>query len=105
MEIDISNRFIFSSCYSDKVTTIIQSVILTATIVSSNHVDKIVVNTKGGMGTWMKGKDEPPQWFITAASRHEDPGKGTVHTMIRDWKDVEKSIFWFKKRVSSRGRI
>ena len=45
-----------------------QPVILTVIIVYSDHVDKTVVNTKCGTGTWIKGKDEIPQWLIAAAS-------------------------------------
>ena len=37
MEINISDNFTFATCYSDKVATIMQPVILTVTIVSMNH--------------------------------------------------------------------
>ena len=45
-----------------------QHAILTVIIVSSNHVCKTVVNSKGRAGTWIKGKDEIPQWYVAAAS-------------------------------------
>ena len=51
----------------------------------------------GELVTWMKVKFKLPQQFIAAASLHLDPGKGTVHAMIRDCKDDENSLFWFEK--------
>ena len=63
-----SNPFTFSTCYSDKVGSLMKPVILTIIIVSSNHVHKTAVNTKSGRGTFVKGKDELPNWFISSAS-------------------------------------
>lgn len=97
MEFNISDPFTFSSCDTNEVAILMQPVILTVIIASSNHVDRKVVNSKGGTGTWIKVKDELPQWIIAAASRCLDPGKGTVRAMIRDWKDGENCIFQFEK--------
>ena len=60
MEINISDPFTFSFCHTDDVATLVQYFILTVIIISINHVDKTVVNTKGRTGTWIKGKDELP---------------------------------------------
>ena len=86
MEINISDHFTFATCYSNKVATLMQQVILTVTIVSSNHVYNTVVNTKSGTGAYVKGIDKLPQWLIDTSSRHKNPVEGTVHAMIRDWK-------------------
>ena len=56
MEINISDPFTLSSCYADEAETLMKPVIFTVIIVSNNHVDKTIVNTKGGTGTWIKGK-------------------------------------------------
>ena len=69
--------------------------ILTTTIVSSNHVHKTVVNTKSGTCNFIKGKDELPNWLIASTSQHDNPDEGTVHSMIRDWKDGLNFMFIF----------
>ena len=55
------------------------------------------MSTKVGTGTWIKGQDEIPQWLVYVASRYLDPGKGTFHTMIRNFNSVENSVFYFEK--------
>ena len=62
-----SDPFTVSTCYFDKVGSFIKLVVLTAMIVSRNHVHKTVVNTKSGTGTFIKGKDELIYWFIASA--------------------------------------
>ena len=87
-----------STCYSDKVVTFMQPVVLTMTLVSSNHVHKTVVNAKSDMGTFIKEINELPKWHIASAARHENPDKGTVHDMIREWNDGVNHVFPFAPR-------
>ena len=86
MEINTSDPFAFTTCFSDKVAMLMQLAILTVKIVSSNHVCKTVINAKSVTGTCIKGIDELPQWLVAAASRCENPVEATDHAMTRDWK-------------------
>ena len=63
-----------------------QPAILMLMIVSSAHVHKMVVDTKRGIGTYIKGKDELPNWLIASASQHDYPDERTTHNMTSDWK-------------------
>ena len=82
MEFNTSDPFDFSSCCTDEAAMLTQLVILTVLIISSNHVDKTVVNSKEGTDTWTKGDNELPRWLIDADIRYQDPDKGTVRPMI-----------------------
>ena len=96
MEMTGSDPFTFATCYSDKVGSLMQPVILTTTIVSSNHVHKTVVNTKSGTCNFIKGKDELPNWLIASASQHYNPDEGASQAMIRDCKDGLNCMFLFE---------
>ena len=84
MEMMGSYPFAFATCYSDKVGSLMQPVILTVIIVSITHVHKTVVNIKSGTATFIKGKYELPNWLIDSASQGDNPDEGTVHAIIRD---------------------
>ena len=60
MEMWGSDPFTFTTCYSDKVGSLMKPVIHTITIVSTNHVQNTVVNIKGSTVTFIKEKDELP---------------------------------------------
>ena len=87
MEMMVSDPFIFATYYSDKVGSLMQPVILTVTIMSSTHIHTTVVNTKSGIGTFNKDKDELSNWLIASVSQYDNLDEGTVHAIIKDWKD------------------
>ena len=98
-----SGPFTFTICYFNEVRSLIQLVILTATIISSTHVHKKVFNTKSGTGTFIKGKDELPNYLIAFASHLDNPDEGTFYARIKDWKAGLNCIFPFAKESPSRG--
>ena len=77
-----SDRFAFTSYFSDKIKLLMQPVTLTVTIVPSTHVHKIAVNTKSGTGTFVKGKDEIYNWILATASQDYNPEEGSVQALI-----------------------
>ena len=59
MEMMGSDPFTFATCYSE-VGSLMKPVILTVIIVSSTHIQKMVVNTKNGTDPFIKGKYAQP---------------------------------------------
>lgn len=72
-----------------------QPVTLTITIVSGTHLHKTVVNTKSVTGTYVKGKDELPNWIVSTASQRNNPEVGSVQSIIRNWDDGSNNMFSF----------
>ena len=71
-------------------------VIIVITIVSSTYVQKTVVSTKIGTDTFIKGKDELPNWLIASASQCDNLDAGTVQSMTREWEDGLSCMFPFE---------
>ena len=89
-----SDPFAFNSCYMDEIKTLMQQVTLATTIASATHLLKTAFNNKSGAGTHIKGKDELPNWIVTAATKHE-PELGSVQHMLRNWNDGANKYYHF----------
>ena len=79
--------------------SVMQPVILIVIVVTSGHLDKIVMQP--GKGTYIKEQDKDlPRWLLAAANRSENVEPGSVIEMIPNWNDGKNEIFNF--RPSSR---
>ena len=52
-----------------------------------------MVNTKSGTCSFIKGRDELPNWIIATDSQHDNSEEGSVQSLIRDWEDGTNCMF------------
>ena len=98
-ELGSSDLVLFEEYLKEPDGSVMQPVILTVIAITSNHLDKTIIQL--GKGTYIKGQDKDlSEWLLAAVNRSDNIILESVIKMIRNWNDSKNEIFDFRPSSS-----